>query len=98
MKLSPLHVTSSAPYTRLRPSRVALSTSVLESMASHARPLVEHREPCMRAGPEDRQWRVAAWKLVVTAAAGIGRVAHRAGLSVDGGEPTVNIVLPTRGV
>lgn len=77
---------------------VALSTSVLEGVASKTRPLIEHGKVSMPASLEDRERLVASRDLVVAAAAVVGRVTGRASSAVKRSVFSVDVVFPARRV
>ena len=69
---------------------------VVESVASQAGPLIEHRQPCMRPVLEQSQRNMRPGQLVVTPAAIVGDVAGSASRAIERGVAAVDIVPPAR--
>ena len=73
---------------------VALGAGVLERVTRHTSALVQHGDPGVGAGFEQRQRHMASWQFIVAPAAGIRRVTRRALGAFQCCELAVYVVLP----
>jgi hypothetical protein len=74
------------------------SAGVVESVASHAGALIEHRQAGVGSVLEQGEWNVSSGQLIVTAATIVGNVAGGANRAIESGVAAVDIVLPARSV
>ena len=75
-------------------ARVTFRACVLVRVACQARSFVQHRQIRVAAIPEQWQWNMARRCFVVAADAIVGGMASRAGLSIESGILSMNVVSP----
>ena len=72
--------------------------SVVESVASQAGPLIEHRQPCMRPVLEQSERHMRSRQLIMTATAIVSDMASSASRAIQRGVAAMDIVPPARRV